>query len=261
MTNQKSSINFISWNVNGLRACRNKTFDNFIEDVSPDFLCLQEVKLNQDVIPQEDFGYAFRHYHLAEKKGYSGTAIFSKTEPLSVSEDFPDGKHGGEGRVITCEYDGFFLVNVYVPNSKGDLSRLPYRYQCWDPDLKDYVIELRAKKPVVLCGDLNVAHREIDLANPKTNRKSAGFTDQEREGISNLLAEGFLDTFRHLHPDQEHAYSWWSYRAGARARNVGWRIDYFVVSDDLATSVRDATILAKVEGSDHCPVGLTLTQA
>ncbi len=261
MTNQKSSINFISWNVNGLRACRNKTFDNFIEDVSPDFLCLQEVKLNQDVIPQEDFGYAFRHYHLAEKKGYSGTAIFSKIKPLSVSEDFPDGKHGGEGRVITCEYDGFFLVNVYVPNSKGDLSRLPYRYQSWDPDLKDYVIELRAKKPVVLCGDLNVAHREIDLANPKTNRKSAGFTDQEREGISNLLAEGFLDTFRHLHPDQEHAYSWWSYRAGARARNVGWRIDYFVVSDDLATSVRDATILAKVEGSDHCPVGLTLTQA
>ena len=261
MTNQKSSINFISWNVNGLRACRKKTFDNFIEDISPDFLCLQEVKLNQDVIPQEDFGYAFRHYHLAEKKGYSGTAIFSKIKPLSVSEDFPDGKHGGEGRVITCEYDGFFLVNVYVPNSKGDLSRLPYRYQSWDPDLKDYVIELRAKKPVVLCGDLNVAHREIDLANPKTNRKSAGFTDQEREGISNLLAEGFLDTFRHLHPDQEHAYSWWSYRAGARARNVGWRIDYFVVSDDLATSVRDATILAKVEGSDHCPVGLSLTHA
>ena len=261
MTNQKSSINFISWNVNGLRACRKKTFDNFIEDVSPDFLCLQEVKLNQDVIPQEDFGYAFRHYHLAEKKGYSGTAIFSKIEPLSVSEDFPDCKHGGEGRVITCEYDGFFLVNVYVPNSKGDLSRLPYRYQSWDPDLKDYVIELRAKKPVVLCGDLNVAHREIDLANPKTNRKSAGFTDQEREGISNLFAEGFIDTFRHLYPDLENAYSWWSYRAGARARNVGWRIDYFVVSDDLATSVRDATILAQVEGSDHCPVGLSLTHA
>ena len=261
MTNQKSSINFISWNVNGLRACRKKTFDHFIEDVSPDFLCLQEVKLNPDVIPEEDFGYAFRHYHLAEKKGYSGTAIFSKIEPLSVSEDFPDGKHGGEGRVITCEYDGFFLVNVYVPNSKGDLSRLRYRYQSWDPDLKDYVIELRSKKPVILCGDLNVAHREIDLANPKTNRKSAGFTDQEREGISNLLAEGFLDTFRHLYPDQEHAYSWWSYRAGARARNVGWRIDYFVVSDDLATSVRDATILAKVEGSDHCPVGLSLTHA
>ena len=261
MTNQKSSINFISWNVNGLRACRKKTFDSFIEDVSPDFLCLQEIKLNQDVIPQEDFGYAFQHYHLAEKKGYSGTAIFSKVEPLSVSEDFPDGKHEGEGRVITCEYDGFFLVNVYVPNSKGDLSRLPYRYQSWDPDLKDYVVELRAKKPVVLCGDLNVAHREIDLANPKSNRKNAGFTDQEREGISNLLAEGFLDTFRHLYPDQERAYSWWSYRAGARARNVGWRIDYFVVSDDLATSVRDATILAKVEGSDHCPVGLSLTHA
>lgn len=260
MTNQKSSIEFISWNVNGLRACRKKTFDTFVKDVSPDFLCLQEVKLNPDAIPPEDFGYSFRHYHLAEKKGYSGTAIFSKEQPLSVSEDFPSGKHAGEGRVITCEYDGFYLVNVYVPNSKGDLSRLGYRYESWDPDLKDYLIELRAKKPVILCGDLNVAHREIDLANPKTNRKSAGFTDQEREGISNLFAEGFLDTFRHLYPDLENAYSWWSYRAGARARNVGWRIDYFVVSDDLATSVRDATILAQVEGSDHCPVGLSLTQ-
>ena len=260
MTNQKSSLEFISWNVNGLRACRRKSFDAFVRDVSPDFLCLQEVKLNPDAIPPDDFGYSFRHYHLAEKKGYSGTAIFSKVEPLSVTEDFPDGKHAGEGRAITCEYDGFYLVNVYVPNSKGDLSRLSYRYESWDPDLKDYLIELRAKKPVVLCGDLNVAHREIDLANPKTNRKSAGFTDQEREGISNLLAEGFLDTFRHLYPELENAYSWWSYRGGARARNVGWRIDYFVVSDDLATSVRDATILAQVEGSDHCPVGLSLTQ-
>ena len=259
MINQKSSFEFISWNVNGLRACRKKSFDAFVRDLSPDFLCLQEVKLNPDAIPPEDFGYAFRHYHLAEKKGYSGTAILSKAQPLSVSEDFPDGKHAGEGRVITCEYDGFYLVNVYVPNSKGDLSRLGYRYESWDPDLKDYLIELRAKKPVILCGDLNVAHREIDLANPKTNRKNAGFTDQEREGISNLFAEGFLDTFRHLYPDQENAYSWWSYRAGARERNVGWRIDYFVVSDDLATSVRDATILAQVEGSDHCPVGLSLT--
>ena len=172
-----------------------KTFDTFVKDVSPDFLCLQEVKLNPDAIPPEDFGYSFRHYHLAEKKGYSGTAIFSKEQPLSVSEDFPSGKHAGEGRVITCEYDGFYLVNVYVPNSKGDLSRLGYRYESWDPDLKDYLIELRAKKPVILCGDLNVAHREIDLANPKTNRKSAGFIDQEREGISNLLLRAFLIPF------------------------------------------------------------------
>ena len=259
MTTQKSTMELVSWNVNGLRACRKKTFDQFVEARMPDLLCLQEVKLNESVIPEEDFGYAFTHYHLAEKKGYSGTAVFSREQPLSVSEDFPSGKHAGEGRMITCEFDGFFLVNVYVPNSKGDLSRLPYRYDSWDPDLKDYLIDLRRKKPVILCGDLNVAHREIDLANPKSNRKNAGFTDEEREGLSNLLAEGFLDSFRHLHPDKEGAYSWWSYRAGARARNVGWRIDYFVVSDDLATSVRDSYILPEWEGSDHCPVGLSLT--
>jgi len=259
MTTQKSTTDLVSWNVNGLRACRKKTFDQFVETRMPDVLCLQEVKLNESVIPEEDFGYAFRHYHLAEKKGYSGTAVFSKKKPLSVSEDFPGGKHSGEGRMITCEFDGFFLVNVYVPNSKGDLSRLPYRYDSWDPDLKDYLIDLRREKPVVLCGDLNVAHREIDLTNPKTNRKNAGFTDEEREGLSNLLAEGFLDSFRHLHPDEEGAYSWWSYRAGARSRNIGWRIDYFIISDDLATSVRDACILPEWEGSDHCPVGLSLT--
>lgn len=258
---QSGAIELISWNVNGLRACRKKTFDSFVEERKPDFLCLQEVKLNPEVIPEDDFGYAFRHYHLAEKKGYSGTAIFSKDEPLRVTEDFPDGAHAGEGRVITCEYDGFFLVNVYVPNAKGDLSRLGYRHRSWDPDLKDYLIELRGTKPVVMCGDLNVAHREIDLANPKTNRRNAGFTDEEREGISNLFAEGFLDTFRHLYPDKTGAYSWWSYRAGARARNVGWRIDYFVVSDDLATSVREASILPDIEGSDHCPVTLSLTLA
>ena len=261
MSNKNSTIEMISWNVNGLRACRKKTFDEFVAKKTPDILCLQEVKLNSEVIPDDDFGYAFRHYHLAEKKGYSGTAIFSKTKPLSIREDFPDGKHIGEGRTITFEFEGFFLVNVYVPNSKGDLSRLPHRYDSWDPDLKDYLIELRQSKPVVLCGDLNVAHREIDLANPKTNRKSAGFTDEEREGFSNLLAEGFIDTYRHLHPEKTGAYSWWSYRAGARARNVGWRIDYFVVSDCLATSIRDAYILPEVEGSDHCPVGLSLTHA
>tara|TARA_B100001093_G_scaffold102796_1_gene95001 strand:- start:1031 stop:1816 length:786 start_codon:yes stop_codon:yes gene_type:complete len=261
MTNKKSNFEFISWNVNGLRACRKKSFDAFVRNVSPDFLCLQEVKLNPEVIPDDDFGYSFRRYHLADKKGYSGTAIFSKENPISVSLDLPSGKHSGEGRVITCEYNGFFLVNVYVPNSKNDLSRLSYRYDSWDPDLRDYLLTLRQKKPLVLCGDLNVAHQEIDLANPKNNRKSAGFTDQEREGLSNLLAEGFLDSFRHLHPDKTGAYSWWSYRAGARARNVGWRIDYFIVSDDLASSVRDSSILQQVEGSDHCPVGLSLAVA
>ena len=261
MYSQKSTLEFVSWNVNGLRACRKKTFDSFIQDKSPDFLCLQEVKLNPEVIPEDDFGYIFRHYHLADKKGYSGTAIFSKREPLSVSNDFPQGNHGGEGRAITCEYDGFYLVNVYVPNAKNDLSRLNYRYESWDPDLRNYLIQLSQKKPVILCGDLNVAHQEIDLANPASNRKNAGFTEEERQGFTNLLEAGFLDTFRHLYPDQKGAYSWWSYRAGARSRNVGWRIDYFLVSKDLATSVREASIYSNIEGSDHCPVGFSLANA
>ena len=192
MSRNKSTLEFVSWNVNGLRACRKKTFDIFIEDHEPDFLCLQEVKLNPDVIPEDDFGYSFRHFHLAEKKGYSGTAIFSKAQPLSVVEDFPDGKHKGEGRVITCEYEGFYLVNVYVPNAKNDLSRLEYRYESWDPDLRDYLKDLREAKPVVLCGDLNVAHKEIDLANPKSNQNNAGFTDEEREGMSSFLKKVFL---------------------------------------------------------------------
>ena len=260
MSSQKSTFEFVSWNVNGLRACRKKTFDKFLENYKPDFLCLQEVKLNPDVIPEDDFGYSFRYYHLAEKKGYSGTAIFSKDEPLSVLEDFPHGIHVGEGRAITCEYESFYLVNVYVPNAKNDLSRLEYRYESWDPDLRNYLIGLREKKPVILCGDLNVAHREIDLSNPSSNRNNAGFTDKEREGISKLLDNGFLDTYRHLYPNKTGAYSWWSYRAGARSRNIGWRIDYFVVSDDLATSVREATIFCKIEGSDHCPVGLSLSR-
>lgn len=261
MYSQKSTLEFVSWNVNGLRACRKKTFDSFIQDQNPDFLCLQEVKLNPEVIPEDDFGYIFRHYHLADKKGYSGTAIFSKQEPLSVSNDFPQGNHGGEGRAITCEYDGFYLVNVYVPNAKNDLSRLNYRYESWDPDLRNYLIQLSQKKPVVLCGDLNVAHKEIDLANPSSNRKNAGFTEEERQGFTNLLEAGFLDTFRHLYPDQKGAYSWWSYRAGARSRNVGWRIDYFLVSKDLATSVQEASIYSNIEGSDHCPVGFSLANA
>ena len=251
----------ISWNVNGLRACRSKGFDDFVRERAPDVLCLQEVKLNPQAIPEDDFGYPFRRYHLAEKNGYSGVAVFSKEEPLSVSADFPgDDPHAGEGRVLTCEFDAHYVVNVYVPNAKGDLSRLGYRRDSWDPDLRAYLCGLREKKPVVLCGDLNVAHEEIDLANPKTNRKNAGFTDEERQGMSNLLAAGFTDTFRLLHPELTRAYSWWSYRAGARARNVGWRIDYFVTSEDLASSVREAFILPEVHGSDHCPVGLRLTK-
>lgn len=261
MNTTGSTIELLSWNVNGLRACRSKGFDEFIRERSPEVVCLQEVKLNPDVIPEDDFGYPFRQYHLADKRGYSGTAIFAKKEPLSVTLDFPDGSHVGEGRVITCEFDGFYLVNVYVPNAKGDLSRLGYRYDAWDPDLRKYLCSLRLKKPVALCGDLNVAHQEIDLANPKTNRKNAGFTEEEREGMTKLLEAGFIDTFRHFHPELEGAYSWWSYRAGARQRNVGWRIDYFVVSDDLGPSLRDAFILPEILGSDHCPVGIRMTSA
>ena len=258
MGTNSSIIELLSWNVNGLRACRKKGFDEFVRERAPEVLCLQEVKLNPEVIPDDDFGYPYRRYHLADKKGYSGTAVFSKIEPLSMTVDFPDGSHVGEGRVITCEFDDFYVVNVYVPNSKGDLSRLGYRHDSWDPDLCRYLCELRLKKPVTLCGDLNVAHQEIDLANPKSNRRNAGFTDEEREGMNNFLSAGFVDTFRHLHPQTTGAYSWWSYRAGARQRNVGWRIDYFLASDELAPSLREAFILPEILGSDHCPVGIRL---
>ena len=261
MNAPSSVIELMSWNVNGLRACRAKGFDAFIRERAPQVLCLQEVKLNPEVIPDDDFGYPFRRYHLADKKGYSGTAVFAQEEPLSVTVDFPDGSHLGEGRVITCEFDDFYVVNVYVPNAKGDLSRLGYRHDSWDPDLRSYLCSLRLKKPVALCGDLNVAHQEIDLANPRSNRKNAGFTAEEREGMTRLLEAGFVDTFRHLHPDVTSAYSWWSYRAGARQRNMGWRIDYFVVSDDLAPSLREAFILPEILGSDHCPVGIRLARA
>tara|TARA_Y100001934_G_scaffold283155_1_gene400834 strand:- start:590 stop:1375 length:786 start_codon:yes stop_codon:yes gene_type:complete len=258
MVTNSSVIELLSWNVNGLRACRKKGFDEFVRERAPEVLCLQEVKLNPEVIPDDDFGYPYRRYHLADKKGYSGTAVFSKIEPLSMTVDFPDGSHVGEGRVITCEFDDFYVVNVYVPNSKGDLSRLGYRHDSWDPDLRRYLCELRLKKPVTLCGDLNVAHQEIDLANPKSNRRNAGFTDEEREGMNNFLSAGFVDTFRHLHPATTGAYSWWSYRAGARQRNVGWRIDYFLASEELAPSLREAFILPEILGSDHCPVGIRL---
>ena len=258
MVTNSSVIELLSWNVNGLRACRKKGFDEFVRERAPEVLCLQEVKLNPEVIPDDDFGYPYRRYHLADKKGYSGTAVFSKIEPLSMTVDFPDGSHVGEGRVITCEFDDFYVVNVYVPNSKGDLSRLGYRHDSWDPDLRRYLCELRLKKPVTLCGDLNVAHQEIDLANPKSNRRNAGFTDEEREGMNNFLSAGFVDTFRHLHPATTGAYSWWSYRAGARQRNVGWRIDYFLASEELAPSLLEAFILPEILGSDHCPVGIRL---
>lgn len=254
----------ISWNVNGLRAVLKKNFLSFMEAEQPDVLCLQETKISSDLVDGFHFdGYPFVYWNCAEKKGYSGTAILSKTEPLSVSYGLGIEKHDKEGRVITAEYEDYYLVTVYTPNSQNHDEnkrprRLDYRTQEWDVDFLAYTKALEAKKPVVFCGDLNVAHSEIDLANPKTNRKNAGFTDEERERFSAILDAGFIDSFRHLYPEEKDRYSWWSYRAGARKRNIGWRIDYFCLSNSLQNSLVDSKIMSDVEGSDHCPVQLTL---
>ena len=249
-------MKLISWNVNGLRACAKKGFFEFLETEQPDFCCLQETKMQPD---QADFDLGDRHvyWHSAEKKGYSGTAIFAKEEPLSVCYGIGDPAHEGEGRVITLEYPQFYLVTVYTPNSQDGLKRLAYRME-WDDAFRAYLVALDQKKPVIVCGDMNVAHEEIDLKNPKTNRKNAGFTDEEREQFTALLHAGFTDTFRALHPD-EVKYSWWSYRFHAREKNAGWRIDYFLVSNRLLEQVSDAEIRNDVFGSDHCPVSLTVT--
>ncbi len=249
-------MKYISWNVNGLRACAKKGFFDFLAAQSPDFCCLQETKMQPD---QADFdlGEYRAYWNSAEKKGYSGTAIFAKEDPLSVFYDIGDPAHTGEGRVITLEYPQFYLVTVYTPNSQNELKRLDYRME-WDDAFRRYLVELDQTKPVIVCGDMNVAHEEIDLKNPKTNRMNAGFTDQEREKFSLLLKAGFTDTFRFLFPDLEGAYSWWSYRFHAREKNAGWRIDYFLVSDRLRDHIKRAEILAAVEGSDHCPVLLEL---
>ncbi|MCL2396925.1 MAG: exodeoxyribonuclease III [Defluviitaleaceae bacterium] len=249
-------MKFISWNVNGLRACVKKGFMEFFDDADADFFCIQETKMQHSQLEVEFPG---RHvfFNDAVKKGYSGTAIFAKTPPISVAYGLGIEEHDKEGRVITLEYDGFFLVNVYTPNSQNELARLPYR-MTWEDAFLAHLVALDAKKPVVLCGDLNVAHKEIDLKNPKTNRKSAGFTDAERGKLTTLLDAGFVDTFRHLYPDMEGAYTWWSMISQARARNAGWRIDYFVVSARLADKITEAKIYADIYGSDHCPVGLTL---
>lgn len=249
-------MNLISWNVNGLRALLKKDFYESFEALDADILCLQETKLHPDQISLELPGYHM-YWNSADKKGYSGTAIFSREEPLSVSYDFGDDIHRHEGRVITAEYPDFFLVCCYTPNSQDGLRRLDYRMQ-WEDDLRHYLLELDQKKPVILCGDLNVAHQEIDLKNPQSNRKNPGFTDEEREKMTQLLDSGFSDTFRSLYPAKEEAYSWWSFRTRARERNAGWRIDYFVVSQRLMPHVSDAKIYPEIYGSDHCPVGLTL---
>lgn len=249
-------MKLISWNVNGLRACVGKGFLDFLNAESPDAICLQETKMQRDQA-EIDLGDYREFWNSAEKKGYSGTAIFSKTEPVNVTYDINDPAHVGEGRAITAEYPDFFLVTCYTPNSKEGLARLPYRME-WDDAFRKYLLDLDQIKPVVVCGDLNVAHKEIDLKNPKSNRKNPGFSDEERAKMTELLEAGFTDTFRYLHPDLEGAYSWWSYRFNARKNNAGWRIDYFLVSNRLREHIQDARILSEVYGSDHCPVLLDL---
>lgn len=246
----------ISWNVNGLRACVEKGFSDFFKDVDADIFCLQETKLQEGQITLDLPGY-HQYWNYAEKKGYSGTAIFTRKEPLSVFYGLGIEKHDHEGRVITLEFQNFYLVTVYTPNSQEELKRLSYRME-WEDDFLAYLKKLEEKKPVIVCGDMNVAHREIDLKNPKTNRKNAGFTDEERNKFSLLLEAGFTDTFRHFYPDLEGAYSWWSYRFKAREKNAGWRIDYFLTSEKLNNSLKDAVIYKDIFGSDHCPVGLLI---
>lgn len=249
-------LKFISWNVNGLRAVAGKGFADIFRDLDADFFCLQETKLQEGQLDIAFDGYT-SYWNYAEKKGYSGTAIFTRHTPLSVSYGIGIADHDLEGRVITLEMQDFYLVTVYTPNSQDGLKRLDYRMN-WEDDFRNYLLRLDQTKPVILCGDLNVAHQEIDLRNPKTNRKNPGFTDQEREKFTALLDSGFIDTFRHLHPDTTDAYSWWSYRFQARAKNAGWRIDYFVTSQRLAQYINDASILSDIMGSDHCPVQLII---
>lgn len=249
-------MKLVSWNVNGLRACVTKGFKEFFEEVNADIVCVQETKLQEGQIDIEFEGYK-QYWNYAEKKGYSGTAVFTRVEPLSVKYGMDIQEHDNEGRVITLEYNEFYLVNVYTPNSKRELLRLDYR-MVWEDEFRKYLKRLEKHKPVIMCGDLNVAHKEIDLKNPKTNRKNAGFTDEERGKMTELLESGFVDTFRYFYPELEDAYSWWSYMAKAREKNVGWRIDYFITSESLNARLKDASIMPDVYGSDHCPVVLEI---
>lgn len=252
-------MKLVSWNVNGIRAVINKNFAQFVSDHQPDILCLQETKARAEQVdlPLELAGYR-TYWNAAQKPGYSGTAIFTRHEPISTSYGIGIEEHDTEGRVITAEFPDFHLVTVYTPNSQNELRRLPYRQQ-WDADFLAYCKRLEKTKPVIFCGDLNVAHQEIDLARPKQNRYSAGFSDEERANFDKIIEQGFIDTFRHFHPDKTDAYSWWSYRAGARGKNIGWRIDYFCVSSQFMDRVKGADILSGVHGSDHCPVTLEIS--
>ena len=249
-------MKLISWNVNGLRACVGKGFLDYFKEQQADIFCLQETKLQEGQIDLELDGY-HQYWNYAEKKGYSGTAIFTKQEPISVQYGLGIDEHDKEGRVITLEFENFYMVTVYTPNSQEKLARLDYR-MVWEDEFRKFLLELDKKKPVIICGDLNVAHKEIDLKNPKTNRKNAGFSDEERAKMTTLLDSGFIDSFRYFYPDRAEIYSWWSYRFSARAKNAGWRIDYFLVSDRIKTNMKDAEIHTEILGSDHCPVILNI---
>ena len=249
-------MRFISWNVNGLRACIKKGFLDYFNEINADFFCLQEIKMSEGQLDLELEGYE-TFYNYAQRKGYSGTAIFTKFKPLSVKYGMGMEEHDNDGRLITLEYDDFFLVTCYTPNSKQELLRLDYR-MVWEDAFRNYLLDLNKTKSVIVCGDLNVAHKEIDLKNPKTNRKNAGFTDEEREKMSILLDSGFTDTFRYFYPDKENEYSWWSYFGKSRERNTGWRIDYFLTSKDMDDRLVDAQIHQSILGSDHCPVYLEI---
>ncbi|SFM22760.1 exodeoxyribonuclease III [Pelosinus propionicus] len=249
-------MKLISWNVNGLRACLLKGFEDFFNTENADIFCIQETKMHPDQAEIGLAGYE-KYWNSAVKKGYSGTAVFTRIAPLSVTYGLNIEEHDQEGRIITLEFENFFLVNVYTPNSKRELLRLDYRMR-WEDDFKAYLTALNQSKPVIICGDINVAHQEIDIKNPKTNRRNAGFTDEERDKMTALLEAGFTDTFRHLYPDKIDAYTWWSYMMNARARNIGWRIDYFLVSNTLREAIKEATIYPDVMGSDHCPIGLEI---
>ena len=249
-------MKLVSWNVNGIRACLNKGFDNFFKEVDADVFCIQETKCQEGQVELEYDGYE-SFWNSAEKKGYSGTAIFTKMKPLSVKYGIGIEEHDKEGRVITLEFDKFYMVDIYTPNSKRELERLDYR-QIWEDEIRKYLLKLNETKPVIMCGDLNVAHKEIDLKNPKTNTHNAGFTIEERNKMTELLDAGFVDTFRYLYPDKTACYSWWSYMRKAREKNVGWRIDYFIVSESIKDKIKEASIYSDVMGSDHCPVGLEI---
>ena len=249
-------MKLISWNVNGIRACLTKGFEERFQELDADIFCLQETKCQQGQVKLDLPGY-YQYWNYANRKGYSGTAVFTKKEPLSAFYGMGIEEHDKEGRVITLEFDDFYMVTVYTPNSQSELRRLEYRMQ-WEKDFLSYLLNLQEKKPVIVCGDLNVAHKDIDLKNPKTNRNNPGFTDEERACFSTMMESGFVDTFRHFYPELEGAYSWWSYRFKAREKNAGWRIDYFLVSPSLASKLDDAKIHSGIMGSDHCPIELTI---